>query len=196
MQTPDSPRPKIRILNIALAVFAIAAGGVLAYAGWTLRSASALEGEAADARTAAGGALAALIETEAARLDAQRVLPRVREAIAGNNIDGARAALAGDWVGIEAVEIHPSDLQVQWSSAERFGYGKLGVMVAALDKDGVQLAVVQDAGRAWLSLAAPIENEGAVLAVAYVRRPLDLFTAPITAAPAPSPKITQVPRSV
>ena len=175
MQNAETPRPKIRIVNILLAVFAIVAGALLAWGGWTLHSASALSVTAQEARTAAVAELRALLDAERASLEEQRKLPRVRDAVLGNNIDGARAALAGSWVGIEAVEIHPADITPLWANAERFGYGKLGLLVTALDRDGVQMAVVQDAGRPWLALAAPIPDENGLVGLAYVRRPLDLL---------------------
>ena len=175
MQNAETPRPKIRILNILLAVFAIVAGAVLAWGGWTLRSAADLAVTAQEARTAAVAELRVLLDAERASLETQRQLPRVREAVLGNNLDGARAALAGEWVGIEAVEIHPADITPMWNNAERFGYGKLGLLVAALDRDGVQVAVVQDAGRPWLALAAPIPDENGLVGLAYVRRPLELL---------------------
>ncbi|MFN3966064.1 MAG: hypothetical protein ACK4JC_11800, partial [Silanimonas lenta] len=119
----DAPRPKIRILNILIAVLAIAAGSLLAFAGWSLMQGAALAGQAQAVRGEAAAALRARLSAEMERLDAQRRLPRVREAVEGNNLDGARAALAGDWVGIEAVEIHPADLSAAWNAVERFGYG-------------------------------------------------------------------------
>jgi phosphomannomutase/phosphoglucomutase len=175
MPNADAPRPKIRILNILLAVLAVVAGALLAWGGWTLRSTASLSGIAQDARTAAVADLRRLVDEERERLDAQRQLPRVSEAVAGNNLDGARAALAGEWVGIEAVEIHPADITPLWNTAERFGYGKLGLLVAALDRGSVQMAVVQDAGRPWLALAAPIPDENGIVGLAYVRRPLDIL---------------------
>jgi phosphomannomutase/phosphoglucomutase len=182
MQNAETARPKIRILNILLAVLAVIAGLGLAWGGWTLRSATALEGAAEEARRRAVAAIEKVIAEERGRLDAQRKLPRVREAVAGNNEDGARAALAGDWVGIEAVEIHPADLDAAWSNVERIGYGKLGLLVAALDRDSVQIAVVRDADRPWLALAAPIPDEGGIAGIAYVRRPLELLTPSIDVA--------------
>ena len=173
MPNTPAPRPKIRILNILLSVFAVVAGALLAFGGWSLMSARALAEQAEAARTRAATQLQAELGAERERLDAQRKLPRVAEAVLGGNLDGARAALAGDWVDIEAVEIHPADLSAAWSDAERFGYGKLGLLVTALDKGAVQMAVVQDAGRPWLALAGPIHGEGGVIAVGYVRRPLD-----------------------
>ncbi|GIX39741.1 MAG: hypothetical protein KatS3mg128_0790 [Silanimonas sp.] len=169
----DAPRPKIRILNILIAVLAIATGSLLAFAGWSLMQGAALAGQAQAVRGEAAAALRARLSAEMERLDAQRRLPRVREAVEGNNLDGARAALAGDWVGIEAVEIHPADLSAAWSAVERFGYGKLGLLLTALDTDAVHMAIVQDAGRAWLALAAPIPGEDGIAALAYVRRPMD-----------------------
>ena len=169
----DAPRPKIRILNILIAVLAIAAGSLLAFAGWSLMQGAALAGQAQAVRGEVAAALRARLSAEMERLDAQRRLPRVREAVEGNNLDGARAALAGDWVGIEAVEIHPADLSAAWNAVERFGYGKLGLLLTALDNDAVHMAIVQDAGRAWLALAAPIPGEGGIAALAYVRRPMD-----------------------
>ncbi|GIX38704.1 MAG: hypothetical protein KatS3mg127_1943 [Silanimonas sp.] len=169
----DAPRPKIRILNILIAVLAIATGSLLAFAGWSLMQGAALAGQAQAVRGEAAAALRARLSAEMERLDAQRRLPRVREAVEGNNLDGARAALAGDWVGIEAVEIHPADLSAAWNAVERFGYGKLGLLLTALDTDAVHMAIVQDAGRAWLALAAPIPGEGGIAALAYVRRPMD-----------------------
>ena len=182
MSNVERPRPKIRIANIVIAVVAIVAGAALAWGGWTLRSAASLAEASGEARAAAGAALQSALATERARLDAQRTLPGVRDALLADEPDRARAALAGDWVGIEAVEIHPVDLAPAWAEAERFGYGKLGVLVAALDRGSVQAAVVQDAGRPWLALAAPVPGDGGVIALAYVRRPLDALKAKVEAA--------------
>jgi phosphomannomutase/phosphoglucomutase len=177
-------KPKIRILNILLAVFAVVAGAGLAFGGWTLRSDRALAEQSAQARASGMATLKAEVDALRAKLDEQRRLPRVREAVEGGNIDGARNALAGDWLGIEAVEIHPSDLTPAWNSVERFGYGKLGLLSAALDSGTVQVGVVQDAGRAWFALAAPIPSKGGVLALAYVRHPMEEIEAVVqTAAP-------------
>ncbi|HAI58738.1 MAG TPA: phosphomannomutase [Xanthomonadaceae bacterium] len=182
MTNAARPRPKIRVLNILTAVLAIVAGAALAWGGWTLQRAAGLAVAAAEARIAAGAALQATLAAERDRLESQRALPAVRDALRAGDADGARKALAGDWVGIEAVEIHPVDLAPAWAEAERFGYGKLGVLVSALDGGAVQLAVVQDTGRPWLVLAAPIAGEGGVIALAYVRRPLDALRAQVDAA--------------
>ena len=182
MQNAETPRPKIRVLNILLAVLAIVAGAGMAWGGWMLRSAAALEDIAGEARATAADRIQTVIATERGRLDAQRKIPRVREAVAGGNEAGARAALAGDWVGIEAVEIHPADLSAAWNSVDRLGYGKLGLLVAALDRENVQIAVVQDAGRPWLALAAPIPDDNGIAGIAYVRRPLELLEPAIEAA--------------
>ena len=185
MSNPESPRPKVRLLNVALAVLAIVAGALVAWGGWSLRSAANLAANAQEARNAAVSELRALVDGERQRFDEQRQLPRVREAVLGGNPDGARAALAGDWVGIETVEIHPVDITPLWESVDRFGYGKIGLLSAALDRGGVQMAVVQDAGRPWLALAAPIPDQNGIVGIAYVRRPLDLLQ-PLIGRAAPS----------
>ena len=182
MTSPERPRPKIRILNILIAVFAIIAGSVLAWGGWTLHAQRALGVAVAEARSSAGASMAAWLLAEQQRFDAQRQGPEVAAAVQAGDLDAARLALAGDGPGIASIEIHPVGLPAAWADPARFGYGKLGLLSAALDADAVRVAVVQDAGRPWLALAAPIRDDEAVLALAYVRHPLDEFTVPLRAA--------------
>mgnify|MGYP001199627344 CR=1 FL=1 len=124
MPNSERPRPKIRVLNILLSVFAIVAGTGLAWGGWNLMSTDRLAEQTQEARVRAGAQLQSLLGAERQHLDAQRQLPGVRQAVQGGDLDGARAALAGNWVGIDAVEIHPADLSAAWANSERFGYGK------------------------------------------------------------------------
>ncbi len=182
MSSAHPPRPKIRVLNILLSVFAVVAGGLLAWGGWNIHAANRLAENAQQARALAGTQLQAELAKERERFDVQRKLPEVREALAAGDIDAARAALAGDWVGIEVVEIHPPELSAAWAAAEDFGWGKLGLLVSAFDSGRSQMAVVQDAQRPWLALAAPIPADVGIAAVAYVRRPIDTLRPMIEAA--------------
>ena len=180
--TPGT-KPKIRIANILIAVFAIVAGAALVFAGWNLRAQHALGEAVVEARASAGAAMAAWIAAETQRFDARRRVPEVVVAVQAGDTDAARLALADAGQGIAAIEIHPADLSAAWAAPDRFGYGKLGLLAAALESDAVQVAVVQDAGRPWLALAASIRGEDGVLALAYVRHPLDDFAAPLRADP-------------
>ena len=171
----------IRPLNILIAVLAIAAGMVVAWGGYTLMQQNALVDVVVTERAAAAQAMNADVASQRERFDAQRQLPRVAEAMAAGNVDSARASLAGDWVGIEAVQIFAVDLGGAWGSPARFGFGKLGLLSAALDSGRVQTGVVEDADRPWLALAAPIRSADGVIGLAFVRLPFDDFTAPLRA---------------
>ena len=175
------PKPKIRPLNIAIAVLAIIAGIAMVWGGWTLHAQRTLLDEIAARRADAGQSMTSWIAAEQARFDAQRQVPGVADAVRAGDIDGARVALAGDWVGIESVEVHPVDLDPAWAAPARFGYGKLGLLASSLDADAVRSAVVQDGGRGWVAFAAPIRSKDGVLALAYARRPLEELTAPLVA---------------
>jgi phosphomannomutase/phosphoglucomutase len=175
------PTPKIRPLNIVIAVVAIVAGTLLAWGGWTLHGQRALVDRIAEIRTEAGTTMGEWITNEQARFDALRRATGVAGALRAGDVDAARVALAGDWVGIEAVEVHPADLAAAWAAPAQFGYGKLGLLTSALDADAVRSAVVQDGGRAWVAFAAPIRGKDGLLALGYVRRPLDDLTAPLVA---------------
>jgi len=180
--TPGA-KPKIRIANILIAVFAIIAGAALAWGGWTLRAQQALGEAVAEARASASAAMAAWITTETEGFDSRRRAPEVVAAVQAGDSAAARLALAGAGQGIAAIEIHPADLSAAWAAPDRFGYGKLGLLAAALENDAVQVAVVQDAGRPWLALAAAIRGEDGVLALAYARHSLEDFAAPLRAEP-------------
>jgi len=182
--TGTSPaRPKIRIANILIAVFAIVAGAALAWGGWTLRNQHGLGVAVAEARAQAGAAMTAWLLAERQRFDARRRSPEVVAALQAGDRDAARLALSGDGIPLAAIEIHPVDLSPAWADPVGFGYGKLGLLSAALESDAVQVAVVQDAGRPWLALAAAVRGEGGVLALAYVRHPLEALAAPLLADP-------------
>jgi len=171
----------IRPLNILIAVLAIVAGMVVAWGGNALIQQNALIDLVATERAAAGQAMNAEVAGHRERFDAQVKLPRVAQAIAAGNIDSARASLAGDWVGIEAVQIFAVDLGGAWDSPERFGFGKLGLLSAALDSGRVQTGVVEDADRPWLAFAAPVRSADGVIGLAFVRLPLDGFIGPLRA---------------
>ncbi|MFN7294156.1 MAG: hypothetical protein ACK5TT_05380, partial [Lysobacteraceae bacterium] len=133
MTDAASPTPKIRPLNIVIAVVAIVAGTLLAWGGWTLHGQRALVDRIAEIRTEAGTTMGEWITNEQARFDALRRATGVAGALRAGDVDAARVALAGDWVGIEAVEVHPADLAAAWAAPAQFGYGKLGLLTSALD---------------------------------------------------------------
>ncbi len=119
------------------------------------------------------------------QLDTARARIALATALKRKDDAAARDVIAQALTGAEAIEWHEPGLNDAYERAAEFGYGKLGVLEMALQQNGAQAAVIQDAGGPRLGVAAPVLEDGRVLTLVYVRLPLDRVTAPVQAAAVP-----------
>ncbi|WP_082578462.1 phosphomannomutase/phosphoglucomutase [Lysobacter sp. Root690] len=102
------------------------------------------------------------------RLDAAET----QAALQAGDYPAAAAALTKNWPGAKAVVVLPIDLASDYAQLPKGGYGRLGAMEAAIVADKPMAAIVREAGKPVLALAAPARVGEQLVAVAYVQLPL------------------------
>ncbi len=153
--------------------------------GWKSSQAESLAVDAARIRADVAAQLGDAVADATERLEATRVRIALGTALQRGDTDAARDLVAKGWDGVEQVEWHEPDLDAAYAGAEKFGYGKLGLLELALQRNSAEAAVVKDAGAAKLGVAAPVVADGRVLTLVYVRLPLEKLTAPLGAVSLP-----------
>lgn len=176
-------------LNQLKSVAPKAAGALLvliavwqAWSGWELHRDKALEGEAAQGRSAVAQQVNATVRAQLQQLEQRAARADLHGALQEGRDEAAAALLAEGWAGVEAAELHMPDLASAYAEPDRFGYGKLALLETALSDNAVRAAVVKDGGATKLALAAPVMDEGRLLRLAYVRLPLEPLLAPMAGA--------------
>lgn len=165
-------RPLQEAMDRLLPVFGVVAfvlAGLLGFDAWQQGSVEGLAAEAQAARDRAAGQVRTNLQMLQERFDERRGSPAVAQALAGKG-PAAAAAMVRDWEGAEAEFVAP-DLAAAHADPQAFGYGKLALLEAALADNAVRSAVLRDAGEPRLAFAAPVLQEGTVLALAYLRLP-------------------------
>ncbi|UNK48102.1 phosphomannomutase/phosphoglucomutase [Lysobacter sp. S4-A87] len=121
-----------------------------------------------DAVSAAQRGLAAEQKQLADRLAAQPL----QAALAAGDLAGASRLLGEGWAGAADASILSTDLAGEYATLPKGGYGRLGVIEAAIAADKPTAGLVRHGGDTQLALAAPARNGEKVVGVAYVRLPL------------------------
>ena len=168
--------------NLLIAVLALLAAAWFAWQGAKASSVEALNAKTGEVRADVARQIGENLQAAVARLDASRVRIALATALKRGEQQNAHDVVAKDWSGIEAVEWHEPGLDAAYADPATFGYGKLGILEAALQRNETQAAVVKDAGGPRLGLGAPVVDEGKVLTLVYVRLPLEALTAPLQSA--------------
>ncbi|WP_052575250.1 phosphomannomutase/phosphoglucomutase [Arenimonas metalli] len=181
MKLPDlKSLPKAGALPLAAGLLLVA--GWFGWQGWQASSAESktleMDQVRATSATQVRGAIAAALE----RLEGSRSRIALVTALKRNEDQAARDVILDGWSGVEALEWHAPGLDAAYADPKAFGFGKLGVLEEALQDNAARAAIIKDAGGPRLALAAPVLDEGRVLTLAYVRLPLDVVTAPLSAA--------------
>jgi phosphomannomutase/phosphoglucomutase len=168
--------------NVLLALLAL---GAAAWFGWQGVQASKVEslGErAGQVRAEVALELGERLKDATARLDATRSRIALATALGRGDTQTANDLVTDRWEGVEAVEWHAPGLDAAYEDPTAFGFGKLGILELALQQNSTQAAVVKDAGGPRLGLAAPVVEDGKVLALVYVRLPLSALVEPLQSA--------------
>ncbi|KAA2284234.1 phosphomannomutase/phosphoglucomutase [Arenimonas fontis] len=167
-----------------LAGLMVLVGLWFAWSAWQAHRLEALAGQAEQMRSQAAGQVGLALQAAVAELEKRRSRPELLSALRRGDQDTATSVMREGWSGVEAVEWHAPDLAEGFADPRAFGYGKLGLLEAALQANAVQIAVLRDGG-VKLGLAVPVLDEGQVLGLAYVRLGLETLTSPLQAAALP-----------
>ncbi|OHE81785.1 MAG: phosphomannomutase [Lysobacterales bacterium GWF1_69_6] len=169
----------------AIAALALLAAAWFGWNGWQATASGQLQAGSDGLRASVGTQATAALQSAVEQLESRRVKIALATALQRDDTDAASKLLTDGWKGVEAVEWHDPGLETGYADPKAFGYGKLGVLELALQDNATRAAVVMDAGGPRLALAAPVLADGRVLALAYVRLPLETLTAPLEAAALP-----------
>ncbi|MGO1073806.1 phosphomannomutase/phosphoglucomutase [Lysobacter sp. CA199] len=96
----------------------------------------------------------------------------MQAALKAGDFKTASAELTRGWSGASAGVVLPPDLSLDYENLPQSGYGRLGAMEAAIVADKPMAAIVREAGKSVLALAAPARVEERLVGVAYVQLPL------------------------
>ncbi|QSX74473.1 phosphomannomutase/phosphoglucomutase [Lysobacter arenosi] len=115
--------------------------------------------------------------TEQKQLTQRLAAPALQAALAAGDLAAASSELGKGWAGATDVVILPTDLTAEYAALPKGGYGRLGVIEAAIASDRPTAGLVRHGGGPQLALAAPARSGEATVGVAYVRLPLQKVTA-------------------
>src|SRR5688572_7118193 len=160
MKTPALTSLKAAGTRLLPAVLLLLAAAWFAWAGWKAAQAEALAGEAASARAAVAAEIGDAVEQAKAKLEATRVRIALGTALQREDMDSARDLVTSGWDGVEKVEWHAPGLDEAYAQPAKFGFGKIGLLEQALQKNSAEAAIVRDARGPKLAIAAPVVSDG------------------------------------
>jgi phosphomannomutase/phosphoglucomutase len=165
--------------NLLVAALALLATAWFAWTGWISLAAENSAAEANLARANISEVIVARINESREQLESTRNRIALATALKRGDVGGATEMVTSGWEGLEAAEWHDVGLDAAYADAATFGYGKLGLLEAALDQNRAVAGVIKDAGGPRFALAAPVSDDGRVLSLLFVRLPLERVTAPL-----------------
>ena len=131
----------------------------------------------AEARDEAAMAAHQALLPEQKRMAERLASAGVQAALASGDLAAAAKLLGQDWPGASDVAIVPSDLNAEYATLPKAGYGRLGLLESAVAEDRPTAAIVRQGGGPQLALAAPAHSGAQLVGVAYVRLPLQKISA-------------------
>src|SRR5688572_14069175 len=147
------------------------------WSGWQLHQDVERRQAVAQVRDDAVQAAQRALFTEQKQLTQRLAAPALQAALAAGDLAAASGQLAQGWAGATDVVILPTDLTAEYAALPKGGYGRLGVIEAAIASDRPTAGLVRHGGGPQLALAAPARSGEATVGVAYVRLPLQKVTA-------------------
>jgi phosphomannomutase/phosphoglucomutase len=166
----------------AIALVCLLLAGWLAWSGFVAFRAEQRESSLVHTRDATATAIAAVVGKDLEQLSTRASSAPVQSALAAGDLAAAGKALGDGWSGVEQVEVQAAGLDAAYAGLPQSGFGKLGLVEAAMSENKPIAALVRDAGGPRLGLAAPMFQGGKTTAVAYVRMPLTHVTASLDSA--------------
>ncbi|MFC3814357.1 phosphomannomutase/phosphoglucomutase [Lysobacter sp. GCM10012299] len=152
------------------------------WSGWQLHQDSERRQDVAAVRDEAVQAAQRALIAEQKQLTQRLAAPELQAALATGDLAGASSQLGKGWAGASDVVILPVDLSAEYAALPKGGYGRLGVIEAAIATERPAAGLVRHAGGPQLALSAPARNGEQMVGVAYVRLPLQKVTSVLESA--------------
>ncbi len=162
---------------VAAALVALA--GWFGWSGYQLQQDQSRRLDIAEVRDQAAMAAQQALLSEQKRLAERLSSAAVQAALATGDLTAAAKQLGADWPGASDVAVVAPDLTAEYAALPKSGYGRVGVLEAAIAGDRPTAAIVRQAGGSQLALAAPAHSGTQLVGVAYLRLPLQKITAAI-----------------
>ncbi|WP_206862101.1 phosphomannomutase/phosphoglucomutase [Lysobacter changpingensis] len=164
------------VLPLVVALFVLLAA-FFAWSGWQLHRDSARQLAIAQARNAAVEGATKALGAEQKQLAERLAAPTLQAALTAGDLAAAAQELGKGWNGASDVAVLPLDLTAEYAALPKGGYGRLGVIEAAIAANRPVSGLVRHNGGPQLALAAPARVADRVVGVAYVRLPINRIAA-------------------
>ena len=174
--------PLLPLLAVVCALLALWFG----WSGWQQYQDGTRRDAIQQSRDGALKAIGDSLTAERQRFDQQLANPVLRAAIAGGDFARAGALLSDGWPGASDGTVLAPTLDSAYAALPEGGFGRLGVLEAAVASDATVARVVDTANGPRLALAAPVSEADSVVAVALVMLDLKRVTGPLTTAAVPA----------
>jgi len=159
------------LLPIVAALFVLLAA-FFGWSGWQLHRDGARQLAITEARNAAVEGAVQALGVEQKQLTDRLAAPTLQAALTAGDLAAASQELGKGWNGASDVAVLPLDLNAEYAALPKGGYGRLGVIEAAVAANRPVSGLVQHNGGPQLALAAPARVGEKTVGVAYVRLPI------------------------
>ncbi|BDU18383.1 phosphomannomutase/phosphoglucomutase [Lysobacter auxotrophicus] len=159
------------LLPVVVALFVLLAA-FFAWSGYQLHRDGARRLAISEARNAAVDGAVRALGLEQKQLTDRLAAPTLQAALTAGDLGAASQELGKGWNGASDAAILPLDLAAEYAALPKGGYGRLGVIEAAIAADRPVSGLVKHNGGPQLALAAPARVGDRTVGVAYVRLPI------------------------
>jgi phosphomannomutase / phosphoglucomutase len=167
-------------LPIAAAVFLLALG--FGWDAWQQGAASRAESTVASEGARLQGIEKGVLSDLIMNFEHACAAPEVTKALAEGDEAQAANAFGERWAEGKNVSFIPPDLDAAFTDPDKFGYGRIAVLTAALQDGVTRVAVARVEGKPMLAIAGAIKQGGEVKSLALVVLPIDSLRDPIASA--------------
>ncbi|MET3928124.1 phosphomannomutase/phosphoglucomutase [Lysobacter sp. OAE881] len=159
------------LIPAVIALFALLAA-FFAWSGYQLHRDGSRRLAITEARNAAVESAVSALGVEQKQLTDRLASPTLQAALAAGDLTAASQELGKGWTGASDAAVLPLDLAGEYAALPKGGYGRLGVIEAAVAAARPVSGLVQHNGGPQLALAAPAHVGDKAVGVAYVRLPI------------------------
>ncbi|RDY65571.1 phosphomannomutase/phosphoglucomutase [Lysobacter soli] len=159
------------LIPAVVALFALLAA-FFAWSGYQLHRDGSRRLAITEARNAAVESAVSALGVEQKQLTDRLASPTLQAALAAGDLTAASQELGKGWTGASDAAVLPLDLAGEYAALPKGGYGRLGVIEAAVAAARPVSGLVQHNGGPQLALAAPAHVGDKAVGVAYVRLPI------------------------
>jgi len=164
---------QLKVLVPAVVALFVLLAAFFAWSGWQLHRDGSRQLAVTEARNAAVEGAVKALGIEQKQLTERLAAPTLQAALTAGDLAAASQELAKGWNGASDVAVLPLDLTSEYAALPKGGYGRLGVIEAAIAADRPVSGLVKHNGGPQLALAAPARVAEKTVGVAYVRLPIE-----------------------